>query len=858
MPGTNLTREEAVERAAVVSQVHSYDIQLNLAGCDKYFHARTTVKFAATPGANTFIDLVAHQVHAITLNGRAVDVSAYADSRIALAGLAAENELVVESQQAYTNTGEGMHRFVDPVDGEVYLYTQFEVPDSRRVFAVFEQPDLKSVFNFEVTAPAHWLVVSNQPTPEPTPAGVAASDSYFAGKELATWTFSSTPIMSSYITAIIAGPYQGTRSELTNAEGRTIPLGVFCRASLHEHLDADYILDTTRRGFEFFEKTFGYPYPFAKYDQVFVPEFNMGAMENIGAVTHTEAYVFRGKVEDAVKERRVVTVLHELAHMWFGDLVTMKWWNDLWLNESFAEYTSVLATAEATEWQDAWTTFASMEKGWAYGQDQLPSTHPVVADIRDLEDVMANFDGITYAKGASVLTALVSYVGREQFFKGVNAYFNKHAYGNTVLTDLLTELEATSGRDLRAWSQAWLETAGVNTLTPEFSVDATGNFTAFRVRQSTHPDYPTIRPHRVQIGLYNVEAGKLVKAGAVAADVTGEVAEISALVGTKQPDLVLVNDADLTFAKVRFDERSLTTVLTHLGDTDDRLLRGVLWIALWDALRDAELKPSQFIDCVLAHIGKEDHSATLRTVLGQLQTAAGIYLPAALRKDYAAKIAKRLLTLLQDAVAGSDAQFQLLKSFAHFASTQEQLAVIAALRNGEQQLPGLTVDTDLQWTLLVALVAGGVAGEAEIAEAAAADNTANGQQAAARARAALPTQADKQAAWQQIVVQDGAANLIIRASADGFKRVKDTSVLEPFINAYFEIVNTIWNERSYQISEEILGGFYPMPLAGAQLRAASQAWLDANPNAAPSLRRIIIEHLSNVDRAIAAQAFEQA
>ncbi|TPW98325.1 aminopeptidase N, partial [Schumannella luteola] len=387
---------------------------------------------------------------------------------------------------------EGLHRFVDPVDGEVYLYSQFEVPDSRRVYTVFEQPDLKAVFRFTVTAPAAWQVVSNSPTPEPQPAGEGT----------AVWRFAPTPRISSYITALVAGPYEVVRSELTSSDGRTIPLGVFARKSLFGYLDADYVFDITRKGFAYFEEKFGYPYPFAKYDQLFVPEFNAGAMENAGAVTFTETYVFRSKVTDAIKERRVVTILHELAHMWFGDLVTMKWWNDLWLNESFAEWASTIATAEATEWTEAWATFQAMEKSWAYRQDQLPSTHPIVAPIRDLHDVEVNFDGITYAKGGSVLKQLAATVGIDAFFAGVGAYFRAHAFGNTELADLLRELEASSGRDLSTFSAQWLETAGVNTLKPEIETDAAGVITAFRVRQTAHPDYPVLRQHRIAIGFY--------------------------------------------------------------------------------------------------------------------------------------------------------------------------------------------------------------------------------------------------------------------------------------------------------------------------------------------------------------------
>ena len=489
MPGENLTRIEAQERRAIVDTT-AYQVVLDLTTGPEVFGSKTTVHFTATPGASTFIDLIARSVRSITLNGRDIDpASAFADSRIQLDELEAENELIVDAECLYTNTGEGLHRFVDPVDHEVYLYSQFEVPDSRRVFAVFEQPDLKATFQFTVTAPANWKVVSNSPTPEPI-----AQEQSTDGVARALWAFEPTPRISSYITALIAGPYESTFSELTSASGRVIPLGVYARRSLWPHMDADYIFDKTREGFAYYEEKFGYPYPFAKYDQLFVPEFNAGAMENAGAVTFTETYVFRSKVTDAIKERRVVTILHELAHMWFGDLVTMKWWNDLWLNESFAEWASTISTAEATEWTQAWTTFNAMEKTWAYRQDQLPSTHPVYAEINDLEDVQVNFDGITYAKGGSVLKQLAAWVGIEEFFAGVGAYFRKHAFGNTELSDLLVELEATSGRELGEWAKVWLQTAGVNTLTPEIEASPDGTITSLTIVQTAAADYPTIRP----------------------------------------------------------------------------------------------------------------------------------------------------------------------------------------------------------------------------------------------------------------------------------------------------------------------------------------------------------------------------
>ncbi|NBW73907.1 MAG: aminopeptidase N, partial [Microbacteriaceae bacterium] len=505
--------------------------------------------------------------------------------------------LVVVSDNPYMHTGEGLHRFVDPVDNEVYLYTQFEVPDSRRMFAVFEQPDLKATFQFTVSAPSNWKLISNSPTPTPVDRGDGTS----------VWVFAPTPRISSYITALIAGPYSEWRDALVSSDGRTIPLGVFARASLAQYIDADYIFEKTKQGFKFFEEQFDYPYPFEKYDQLFVPDFNAGAMENAGAVTITESYVFRGAVNGFIKERRIITVLHELAHMWFGDLVTMRWWNDLWLNESFAEYASYLATAEATEYKEAWTTFASHEKSWGYREDQMPSTHPVVANIRDLEDVQVNFDAITYAKGGSVLRLLVAWVGQENFMKGLASYFRKYQFDNAELVDLLNELELTSGRQLRDWSKKWLETSGVNTLRAELT-EADGKIASFAVRQSYHPDYPTLRPHRLGIGYYNLVNGKLIKTHRVEVDVDGELTEIPELVGTVRPDLILLNDGDLTYTKIRLDERSWQTTLEHLADVEDSLARALLWSAAWDSTRDAEADPKDFIHLVLKNIATESNA----------------------------------------------------------------------------------------------------------------------------------------------------------------------------------------------------------------------------------------------------------
>ncbi|MFJ3028672.1 aminopeptidase N [Curtobacterium sp. NPDC087080] len=856
MPGENLTRTEAQERAAIVD-VQTYDVELDLTRGAETFGSTTRVRFTATAGASTFIDAITKTVHSITLNGTALDVAAVNDGvRIQLDDLQEQNELVVVADAMYTNTGEGLHRFVDPVDDEVYLYSQFEVPDSRRMFAVFEQPDLKAEFTFTVTAPARWQVVSNSPTPEPHVDG-----------EVATWSFTPTAKISSYITALVAGPYEVVRDELTSRDGRTIPLGVFARRSLAEYLDPEYVFETTKKGFAYYEEKFDVPYPFEKYDQLFVPEFNAGAMENAGCVTFTETYVFRSKVTDAIKERRVVTILHELAHMWFGDLVTMKWWNDLWLNESFAEWASTIATAEATEWTEAWTTFQAMEKSWAYRQDQLPSTHPIVATINDLEDVQVNFDGITYAKGGSVLKQLVAWVGIDAFFAGVSAYFKKHHHSNTELRDLLVELEATSGRDLSEWSKLWLETAGVNTLRPEIEVDESGVITSFAVLQEAPADHPTLRPHRLAIGVYGFTTdesapfgadtasagGKLERTHRVEIDVDGARTEVPELVGVHRGDLVLLNDDDLAYAKIRLDEQSRRTAIEHLASIANPLARSIVWGAMWDATRDAESPASDYVRLVLGNIATETESTTIRTTLSQLLLTARSYVAPAKVDATVRTVGDTLWQLASSAEAGSDAQFQFVKFFAQIASTPEHVATLQGLRDGSITLQGLEIDTDLRWELLEGLVLAGAAGDAEVDAELAADKTASGEQAAARARATIPTAEGKLAAFSSLVDSSEAPNAIVRQTTVGFQHTNSPVVLEGLVSKYFDVLTRIWTERSYHIADTIVSGLYPAPLASVELRDAANAWLEAHPET-PALRRIVSENLAGTERALRVQA----
>ncbi|NAZ83815.1 aminopeptidase N [Kineococcus sp. R8] len=851
MPGENLTREEARARAALV-EVDSYEVDLDLTTGEETFASRTTVRFRSSEGAATFVDLISAAVHSVRLNGRDLDPAVVGDGvRLQLDGLAADNELVVEADCRYMNTGEGLHRFVDPVDDEVYLYSQFEVADSRRVFAVFEQPDLKATFTFVVTAPAHWRVISGSP--------VAGTEDVPAGRR---WTFEPTPRLSSYVTAVIAGPYAGEESELVSSDGRTIPLGVYCRRSLVQHLDAHNVVAATRAGFTFFEREFDRPYPFAKYDQVFVPEFNAGAMENAGAVTFVESYVFRSKVPQAMVERRVVTVLHELAHMWFGDLVTMRWWNDLWLNESFAEFASTLAAAEATEWTNSWTTFNSLEKSWAYRQDQLPTTHPIVAEINDLEDVEVNFDGITYAKGASVLKQLVAYVGREEFMSGVRAYFRRHAYGNTELADLLRELEQTSGRDLGAWSQEWLETAGVATLRPRLEVDADGVITAAELLQEAPAAHPHLRAHRLAVGCYDLVDGVLRRTHRLELDAVGARTELTGLLGRPRPDLLLVNDDDLAYAKIRLDDVSLATALAHLDAFEDSLPGSLVAAALWDMTRDGEAAARDYADLLLGTLlpgdGARADSTVLLVLLRQLTTTVELYTAPATRPQVQARTADTLLALLRAAPAGSDTQLQFARAFSAAARTAEHLAVVQDLYDGGATLPGLDVDTDMRWVLLTSLVAGGRADAAAIDAELVRDRTATGQRAAAAARAALPTPEAKEAAWASVVDDGSLPNALQASVIGGFGRVHDVGLLRPFVDRYFDALRRVWAERTNEMAQQVVTGLYPLQLAEQALVERTDRWLEDNPDAPPALRRLVLENRDGVARALRAQERDAA
>jgi aminopeptidase N len=831
---SNLTRDEARERSRLLT-VTSYRVDLDLTGGETTFRSSSTITFRCSePGAGTFIDLVAPAVSEITLNGTSVDPAAFDGERIALEGLAAENELRVVAECGYSHSGEGLHRFTDPVDGNVYMYSDLETFDAHRIYACFDQPDLKATYELSVVALPEWLVVSN----------VAPDLENDEGR----WHFPPTPVMSTYITHVSAGPYHVERSEHDG-----IPLGILCRQSLAQYLDPDEIFEVTRQGFDFFHDAFGMKYPFGKYDQLFVPEFKEGAMENAGAVTILEDYIFRSRVTDFAREARGETILHEMAHMWFGDLVTMRWWDDLWLNESFATWAGTLAQAEATRWTSAWTTFAQLYKAWAYRQDQLPSTHPIAADIPDIEAVEVNFDGITYAKGASVLKQLVAYVGRDHFLAGVRAYFAEHAWGNATLADLLSALEAESGRDLGAWSREWLEAPGVNTLRPAYTVDTEGNFTSFEVVQDAAESHPTLRSHRVAIGLYSLTTnGELVRVGRVETDIAGASTPIESLIGQTRPDLVLLNDDDLTYAKIRLDDHSLATLVTSINSFTSSLPAALCWASAWDMVRDGEMAARDYVRLVLVGVDSVADISVVQTLLRQATTAVRSFADPAWRAEGLELMATTLRTLAIGAVPGSDKQLAYLRVFVSTATSSSDLTFIAGLLSGDEVLEGLSVDTDLRWALLRRLVSRGVAGEADIAAELTRDATDAGERHSATCRAAIPTAAGKRETWETML--SGKLTIaMFRAVLGGFADPDQDALLTGYRTPYFEAVGPVWHEWSSAMAQDFVEDAYTISAIEPETVTATDAYIAAEQPPA-ALERLLIEGRDEVLRALRNQS----
>ena len=839
MPGINLTSIEAADRSAIL-KIDNYKVDLDLTTGDETFNSKAVITFSAKPGSDTFIDAVAKRIINATLNGAPVDIANYDGESIFLKNLAEQNTLVIEMEAIYSKTGEGLHRFVDPADGEVYLYSQHQANDSRRTFASFDQPDLKATYEFSVIAPSKWEVISNTPVTERKDLGNGKTH----------WTYAKSQIFSTYLTCFVAGPYHYVTDEYKGE--KTIPLGIYCRKSLAPFLDSDEFFLLTKQGFAFYEKEFGLPYPFEKYDQLCVSEFNAGAMENVGCVTFREDLViYRSKVTESLYNWRANVILHEMAHMWFGDLVTMKWWNDTWLNESFAEWAAYYTSSQATKYTNSWTEFTGARKNWAYRQDQLSSTHPIAVDMKNMQEVRTNFDGITYAKGASVLQQLVAHVGKENFFAGLKKYFAKHAWGNTVLNDLLVELEATSGRDLTAWTKTWLQTAGVNTLRPDLKI-ADGKYAEVAVIQEA-PEVPEgskeLRPHRMAVGLYDLKNGKLERRKSVELDVSGARTVVEGLAGEAIADLLLINDHDLTYAKIRFDERSIATLKQHLGDITDSLTRALCWSAAWDMHRDGELAATDYTEIVLNALGKENEASVIAAQLLNLETAVELYSSPAKRDSLRAKRSAGLYKLAAESVAGSDEQLALARGFANGATVEDAPKVKEIL---DGKLAGLTIDTEMRWTLVKSLAERGVLGATEIDAELQRDNTADGARHAAEARALISTAAAKAETWKTLTTTE-LSNHIQRHMLMGINRPIQQELYAPYVDQYFALVKDFCAKNSYEVSMQFAVMAFPRFATTAETLAKAEKWIAENKDASDGVIRWVKEGRDSIKRALKAQ-----
>jgi aminopeptidase N len=837
----NLRETEAAERARLLD-VSTYDIVLDVtdgvgAAGGGTFRSTTEIRFNCTEaGAETFIEAGAAAIRSATLNGEPVDTAGWsADEGLRLTGLAPENTLVIDADFPYCPTEQGLHRAVDPVDGEVYLYTQFETSDAQRVFACFDQPDLKARFTWHVTMPTGWRAVSTMPIEreEPGPAGSR------------TVHFAQSVPMSTYINVLCAGPYHEVRRAHDG-----IDLGLFCRASMAAHLDADQIFDVTAQGLDFFQERFGVPYPLNKYDHVFVPEFS-GAMENLGCVTYADHQgLFRDAPTDAQLAFRAMVLLHEMAHMWFGDLVTMRWWGDVWLNESFATWAAAWALAANRRFGDvAWSAFLGDWKAAGYEGDQLSSTHPVSADIVDIEAVAVNFDRITYGKGAAVLKQIVAYVGADAFTAGLRAYFDRHAWGNATLDDLLSALQTASGKPVREFAAQWLQTTQVNTLRAQVELDGDGRYASVAIGQEAPPDHPTLRTHSMALGLFDREGDALVRRDRVEVEVSGAHTEVPALTGVRAADLLLLNDDDLTYAKVRLDERSTRTVLERLDGLSEPLARALCWGMLWDMVRDAEIPARQYLPIVARALPRESDSNLVTTTLGRAETALTLYADPA----WAAQ-GWQCLADVARAGAGtrSAAQRSWAIAFAHAARSESDLSTVARWLRGVGVPDGLEIETELRWELLNALVAAGDAGMAEIESEAAGDATTMGESAAAMARALVPTAEAKAQAWA--VSLDPATKMHVRRAAlAGMQHPSQTALGAPYVGPYFELLDGVWRDWEFLAARQFAVLAYPGLQVNQNTLDRSDEWLAANHRPGP-LRRLVGDRRDDLKRALAARS----
>ena len=846
-----LTQQEAIDRAAQIHGVE-YDLALSLRAGQPDYEGDVTIRFQhRDPSAGVTLDYTGIEIQRLDINdvdALSADGITWSRHRLQLPGalLRDGNIVRIVYRNAYDHSGVGLHQFTDPQDGAEYLYTQFEPFEAHRMLPCFDQPDIKARYRLRVAAPTDWAVVSNAPQ-----TGAAPADEGRTVHE-----FAQTQLFSTYLLALIAGPYH----VFHDAHGDT-PLGIYCRRSLADHMDPEEVFEVTKQGLTFFADFFDYPYPFEKYDQLFVPEFNFGAMENAGAITFSERMVFRDPPTDLQRLNRAEVVLHEMAHMWFGDLVTMQWWNDLWLNESFATYMAYLALHEATRFQtSAWSAFNARMKAWAYEQDQLVTTHPISGQVPDTDATFQNFDGITYGKGASVLKQLVAAIGPNEFRAGMRHYFHTHAWGNTTLPQFLAALEHGAQRDLGEWSQLWLEQEGLNTLAAQWDASG-GTVAAFAVAQTAPEDHATLRPHRIEIAVFDTApSGAPALRTAIPADIAGERTVIEQLIGAATPAAVFPNHDDHGYAKVALDPISLDFVRERLEGFDDPLLRLQLWQSLWEMVRDRQFRSTDWLAMARTKLPLEPALELVSTTLGHAQHAIASYLPHDRRPVEARALFDLALQQLR-AVESQDLRITWARNLVGAAADAETIQAAWRLVDEGAGVQGFELDQDMRWSLAVKSAAYALpdAG-ARLAVEQERDSSDRGQRALQTARVASPDPAVKAAAWERFSTDRDASLHVIRSAMGGFWANRAWWLSQPdltreYVTRFFAEVRSTFETRDKDFAATFFNHLYPSQLPTEDTISRTQAVLDSLTDAEQLPRRSLREALDEARRAKACREF---
>ncbi len=842
----NLTEAEAAERARRVQNVR-YTLHLSLTSKAETYQGELAAEFEITAKGHEplFLDFTGKEVRSLLVNGKSVPKPEHTAHRVVLPEelLKEENRVVVAYENAYSHTGSGFHQFLDPEDGREYIFSDFEPFNAHQLFPCFDQPDLKASYDVSVTAPADWAIVSNGREVEATKQPDGRSRR----------RFERTARFSTYLMAVIAGEFGVYEDRYVPKKGEAVPLRILCRRALQKHIDPEEIFTVTKQGFGFYEELFDYPYPFVKYDQAFVPEFNAGAMENTAAVTHGEHMIFRGQVSETQRLNRAETVLHELAHMWFGDLATMRWWRDLWLNESFATFISYLCLVRATRFKNAWEGFHAKIKSWAMRQDELVTTHPIAGDVPDTDATFLNFDGITYGKGASVLKQLLAYLGEDAFRNGLRIYFKKFAYANATLEDFLACLEEASRKNLKEWSRLWIETSGLGSLGARFET-ASGKILSFEVEQESASVNTVLRPHKIEVALFGEnEKGRAVPRETVSALVKTERTPVPELVGKPAPVFVAVNHGDHAYAKVVLDPVSLGYVKANLERIDEPLVKATLWGSLWQMVRDRKMPAPDYVRLVADKAQHETGSEIVETLLGNSGTALVRYMGVGSpqEKEARERLVARAWSRVSEIGKKSDLQLTWLRGVLGLAATPADLDRLVRLMDGTERIEGVEIDQDMRWGLLAKLVSfGRPQAEDRLAQERQKDPSDKGKKSAFQCEASRPGGDEKERHWQLFLAGPGdkMSSDFLKNGMARFHWAHQAALLAPWVERFFAEVTGIFEKKSPEYAKAFCLSLYPTYRAERAVLARGEALLEKTTN--PTLRRMLKESNDELLRAI--------